>query len=82
MTNHDKRSWELQQISGSFRQLGGVERFLRNTTTQRFSLVLPPTSLQPMHVPYKVSSTIAAPALTLAVQLGAKDGRGAPPPLR
>ena len=54
ITNHDKRSWELTGVNGQFKQIGGAERPLRNTTAQRYSLVLPPTSVQPMRVPYKV----------------------------
>ena len=57
VTNHDKRSWELTGLNGQFREIGGVERALRNTTLQRYSLVLPPTSVQPMRVPYKVRSS-------------------------
>jgi len=43
LVNHSPRELTVKSVSGAYREIGGREKYLRNTTAQRFSAVLPPS---------------------------------------
>ena len=58
LLNHGKSALSIDAISGAVREVGGKERHLANTTTAKYSLVLPPHSVTPVDVPYRFYSEL------------------------
>ena len=73
MVNHAKSDLSIDAISGAFREVGGKERHLGNTTTAKYSLVLPASHRQPVDVPYRFYSELKPQDIALVVYVDYTD---------
>ncbi|KAL7009907.1 hypothetical protein EMMF5_000815 [Cystobasidiomycetes sp. EMM_F5] len=73
ITNHAKNDISIDAISGAFREVGGKERHLANTTTAKYSLVLPGGKVAPVDVSYKFWSELKPQDLGFVVYVDYSD---------
>ena len=73
MVNHAKSDLSIDAISGSFREVGGKERPLGNTTAAKYSLVLPASSYKPVDVPYRFYSELRPQDIGFTVYVDYSD---------
>lgn len=76
LTNQGKSDLSIDAISGAFREVGGKERHLANTTIAKYSLVLPAAGgarTGPVDVPYRFYSELKPQDLGFVIYVDYSD---------
>jgi len=74
LTNQGKTDLSIDAISGAFREVGGKERHLANTSVSKYSLVLPAGGRTgPVDVPYRFYSELKPQDLGFVVYVDYSD---------
>jgi len=73
VTNHDSKPFTLNFISGQFKEVGGRERPIRNTTALKYAVSLPPKSTKAIKVPYAFYTELKPQDLLLTLYADLTD---------
>lgn len=68
LINHSSKELTVKYVSGAFREIGGKEKYLRNTTTAKYNINLPPSpNNAPVPLTYGLHSEAKPQDLNLVV---------------